>query len=74
MINKISDIVLNKHSEMVQIFDAIKQFKSGEEVTISCPSCDEPLSVYQDDNLGFLNVNCPCGKCSYRSKWDPKSV
>jgi len=74
MIDKIPDSVLNKHPEMVQIFDAIKQFKADEKVTVACPSCNEPLSVYQDENLGFLNVNCPCGKCSYRSKWGPKEV
>ena len=74
MNDEIPKFVLEKRPEMVQVFEALKQFLEGKEITVECKSCENPLTIYQDDALGFLNVNCTCGKSNYRSKWDPKKA
>ena len=67
-------VVLEKHPEVVEVFEAIRLFKSGKEVTTRCRYCGELLTINELPDVGVLNVNCPCGKTSYRSKWDPKKV
>ncbi|VAW60604.1 hypothetical protein MNBD_GAMMA10-1653 [hydrothermal vent metagenome] len=74
MSDKIPNFILEKHPEMVQVFEAIKQYKKNGKITVKCIYCDKPLSIYADETLGFLNVNCQCGKSSYRSKWNPNKT
>jgi hypothetical protein len=74
MEEEIPKVVLEKHPEMVEVFEAIRLFKSGKKITTSCRYCDELLTVDELPNVGVLNVSCSCGKTSYRSKWDTKKV
>jgi hypothetical protein len=74
MEEKIPKVVLEKHPEIIEVFEAIRSFKSGKEITTCCRYCGELLTISELAEVGVLNVSCPCGKTSYRSKWDPKKV
>ena len=59
--------LLNKYPQLEIVFEALEQFRNGEDVTVTCPKCGK-VDVNEVKVTGVIEVNCECGYLKYREK------
>ncbi len=70
MKNPLPDSILKKYPQMVQIIEAIEEFKDSKDQSVKCTYCNNLIEIQEDLAIGYLETNCKCGKSKYRMRWD----
>ena len=70
MNDELSAELKKKYPYLEQIFDAIKSYKKTGKNLIHCKNCSDTIQVHENEQEGFLEANCTCGKSKYRMRWD----
>jgi len=68
--DKIPQLILEKHPELIQILDAIKIYREGRPITGRCTTCNELLEVTEVPDANSLWVTCGKGCTNYREKYN----
>ena len=60
--------ILEKYPQLPIVFEALQQYRSGQEITAKCPKC-KTVVVAEIEDVGVSEVNCKCGFLHYGEKY-----